>query len=291
LPQARSGSVSAMAGLIRAEGLTHCYSGARSPALNGVDVEIDAGQWVAVVGPNGSGKSTFAKHLNALLLPTSGTVTVNGLDTRDEATMWEVRRTVGMVFQNPDNQIVGTIVEEDIAFGPENLGVPSPEIRRRVDDALERVGMTGYGRREPHLLSGGQKQRVAIAGALAMQPRCLVLDEATSMLDPLGRSEVLGLIEQLNREMGLTVIQITHHMDETLLASRILVMQEGRITHDGPPRTVFSQEADLRSAGLELPTIVQLAQNLRERGLALPPGLLTPDELIAALEEVRAGGH
>jgi energy-coupling factor transport system ATP-binding protein len=280
-----------MAGLIRAEGLTHCYSGARSPALNGVDVEIGAGQWVAVVGPNGSGKSTFAKHLNALLLPTSGTVTINGLDTRDEATMWEVRRTVGMVFQNPDNQIVGTIVEEDVAFGPENLGVPSPEIRQRVDDALARVGLTGFSRREPHLLSGGQKQRVAIAGALAMQPRCLVLDEATSMLDPLGRSEVLSLIEQLNREMGLTVIQITHHMDETLLASRILVMQEGRITHDGSPREVFSQEADLRSAGLELPTIVQLARNLRARGLALPPGLLSPDELIAALEEVRAGGH
>jgi energy-coupling factor transport system ATP-binding protein len=279
-----------MAGLIRAEGLTHCYSGARSPALNGVDVEIEAGQWVAVVGPNGSGKSTFAKHLNALLLPTSGTVTVHGLDTRDEATMWEVRRTVGMVFQNPDNQIVGTIVEEDVAFGPENLGVPSPEIRQRVDDALARVGLAGFSRREPHLLSGGQKQRVAIAGALAMQPRCLVLDEATSMLDPLGRSEVLSLIEQLNREMGLTVIQITHHMDETLLASRVLVMQEGRITHDGPPRTVFAQEADLRSAGLELPTIVRLAQNLRERGLPLPPGLLTPDELIEALQEVRAGG-
>ena len=276
-----------MSALIRAEGLTHCYSGAQSPALNGVNVSIAAGEWVAVVGPNGSGKSTFAKHLNALLLPSAGSVIVDGIDTHDLDRLWDVRRSVGMVFQNPDNQIVATVVEEDVAFGPENLGVPSAEIRHRVDEALARVGMRDFGRREPHLLSGGQKQCVAIAGALAMQPRCLVLDEATSMLDPIGRSEVLGLIAQLNSDLGLTVVQITHHMDEALRASRVLVMEEGRITHDGSPREVFSQEADLRSAGLDLPTIVQLNRSLRLRGLVLPAGLLTATELVNALLEVR----
>lgn len=278
-----------MTSLLRAEGLTHSYSGEQSPALNGVDLAIEPGEWVAVVGPNGSGKSTLAKHLNALLLPTAGAVFVDGIDTRDMDRLWDVRRTVGMVFQNPDNQIVATVVEEDVAFGPENLGVPSPEIRRRVDEALARVGMAGFGRREPHLLSGGQKQRVAIAGALAMQPRCLVLDEATSMLDPAGRSDVLGLIAELNREMGLTVVQITHHMDEALQAGRVLVMQEGKVVIDDTPRSVFTRDADLRAIGLDLPTIVQLAGELRTLGLPLPPGLLTADELLAALQE--AGGH
>ncbi len=279
-----------MSALIRAVGLTHRYSGAKSPALSGVNLEINAGEWVAVVGPNGSGKSTLAKHLNALLLPTEGKVLIDGMDTADEDNLWEIRRRVGMVFQNPDNQIVATIVEEDVAFGPENLGVPSPEIRERVDAALGRVAMSGYARREPHLLSGGQKQRVAIAGALAMQPLCLVLDEATSMLDPSGRAELLGLMAELNRNMGLTVIQITHHMDEALLAGRVLVMNEGRVILDDLPAAVFARETELQTAGLDLPTIVQLAAALRARGIPVPAGVLSAEDLVAALSEVRAVG-
>lgn len=277
-----------MSELIRAEGLSHRYSGAKSPALNGIDLSIGAGEWVAIVGPNGSGKSTLAKHLNALLLPTEGRVLVDGMDTADEDKLWEIRRRVGMVFQNPDNQIVATVVEEDVAFGPENLGVPSPEIRRRVDGALQRVGMGEYSRREPHLLSGGQKQRVAIAGALAMTPSCLVLDEATSMLDPMGRAEVLGLMAELNRDLSLTVIHITHHMDEALQAKRVLVMHEGRLVIDDRPTAVFAREADLAAYGLDLPTIVQLRQALRSRGLSIPADVLSVESLVQALVEVRA---
>jgi len=276
-----------MTGLIRAEGLRHRYSGAGSPALNGIDLTIDHGQWVAIVGPNGSGKSTLAKHFNALLLPSDGSVWVDGMDTRDASKLWDIRRKVGMVFQNPDNQIVATVVEEDVAFGPENLGVPSDEIRRRVDAALARVGMSSQARREPHVLSGGQKQRVAIAGALAMRPDCLVLDEATSMLDPSGRSDVLKLMRELNRELGLTVIHITHHMDEVLAADRVLVMQEGRLILDKPPAELFVSERQLEDAGLELPTIVRLGRALRARGLPLPPALLTVDHLVEGLRALR----
>ncbi len=278
-----------MSELIRAEGLSHRYAGAKSPALNGIDLSIASGEWVAIVGPNGSGKSTLAKHLNALLLPCQGKVFVDGMDTADPGKLWDIRRRVGMVFQNPDNQIVATIVEEDVAFGPENLGVPSAEIRARVDAALQRVGMAEFCRREPHLLSGGQKQRVAIAGALAMQPLCLVLDEATSMLDPVGRAELLGLMAELNRDLGLTVVQITHHMDEAVQAKRVLVMHEGRIVIDDHPAAVFARETDLEAYGLDLPTIVQVGSALRARGVGIAAGILSIDELVAAISEVRAG--
>ena len=270
----------------------HRYSGAGSPALSDVNLTIRSGEWVAVVGPNGSGKSTLAKHLNALLLPTEGQVTIEGLDTRDQANLWEVRRRVGMVFQNPDNQIVATVVEEDVAFGPENLGVDPAEIRRRVDSALARVGMAEHARREPHLLSGGQKQRVAIAGALAMQPMCLILDEATSMLDPSGRADVINLLAELNRNLGLTIIQITHHMDEVLLADRLVVMQQGRVILDGPPSEVFTAVDSLTAAGLELPTIVRLGAALREAGVRVSTGFTSVGELVTALEEeAGADGH
>ena len=274
-----------MAELIRAEGLVHRYGGAGSPALDGVDCRIPAGQWVAIIGPNGSGKSTLAKHFNALLSPSAGKVWVDGLDTADPAALWEIRRRVGMVFQNPDNQIVATVVEEDAAFGPENLGVDPAEIRRRVDQSLAQVGMSAHARREPHLLSGGQKQRVAIAGALAMAPRCLVLDEATSMLDPAGRADVLGLMQQLNRTIGLTVVHITHHMDEVLGADRVLVMQAGRIVADAPPAELFGAAGQgvLAQAGLELPSIVKLGEALRAAGLSLSESLLSPGELAAAV--------
>lgn len=270
----------------------HRYSGAGSPALSDVSLTIHSGEWVAVVGPNGSGKSTLAKHFNALLLPTEGQVTVQGLDTRDQANLWEVRRRVGMVFQNPDNQIVATVVEEDVAFGPENLGVDPVEIRRRVDSALARVGMAEHARREPHLLSGGQKQRVAIAGALAMQPMCLILDEATSMLDPSGRADVISLLAELKRSLGLTIIQITHHMDEVLLADRLVVLQQGRVIRDGPPATVFADPDSLTAAGLEPPTIVRLAAALRRAGVQVAAGIMSVAELVAALEEeAAADGH
>jgi energy-coupling factor transport system ATP-binding protein len=279
-----------MSELIRAEGLVHRYAGTGPPALDYVDLVIRAGERVAIIGPNGSGKSTLAKHLNALLLPSDGRVLIDGLDTRDVANLWEIRRRVGMVFQNPDNQIVATVVEEDVAFGPENLGVPPAEIRRRIDDALERVAMTAHARREPHLLSGGQKQRVAVAGVLAMRPLCIVLDEATSMLDPSGRSELMGVISELNKSLGLTVVQITHHMDEALLADRVVVMDQGRITLDGTPARVFEADEKLRHSGLDRPTIVRLVDAIRRRGVAVPPGVLSAEALVRSLEEVRPRG-
>lgn len=270
----------------------HRYAGSTGPpALDHVDLSICAGERVAIIGPNGSGKSTLAKHLNALLLPSAGRVLVDGLDTSEPANLWEIRRRVGMVFQNPDNQIVATVVEEDVAFGPENLGVPTQEIRVRVDDALRRVGMVPFARREPHLLSGGQKQRVGVAGVLAMRPRCIVLDEATSMLDPAGRGELMAVISELNRTLSLTVIQITHHMDEALLADRIVVMAHGRVVADGKPGEVFASGAEiLRQTGLELPTIVRLVDALRSRGIGIRPGVVSAEELVASLEEVRSRG-
>ena len=251
--------------------------------LDGVDLEVTAGSFVAVLGHNGSGKSTLAKHLNAILLPSGGKVYVDGIDTADEDKLLDIRRTVGMVFQNPDNQIVANVVEEDVAFAPENLGVPPEEIRRRVDDALKAVGMYEYREHAPHLLSGGQKQRVAIAGVIAMQPRCIVLDEPTAMLDPIGRSEVLKTIKQLNRTSGVTVVLITHHMDEAAQADRLVVMSKGRIVADGPPKKVFADVEGLKAVGLTVPETVELCWELRQDGLDLPLDALTDEECAQAL--------
>ena len=239
-------------------------------ALRNVDLTIEKGSFVAVLGHNGSGKSTLAKHMNAVLLPSGGRVFVAGMDTLDEQQIIAIRRAVGMVFQNPDNQIVANVVEEDVAFGPENLGVPSADIRRRVDEALAAVGMDAFTRHAPHLLSGGQKQRIAIAGIIAMAPQCIVLDEATAMLDPAGRREVLATIETLHREMGITVVLITHHMDEAILADRVVVMNEGRVAMDGTPTEVFTRVEELEEMGLTVPDTVQLLYRLRAAGYDVP---------------------
>ena len=252
-------------------------------ALRGVDTAIEKGSFVVVLGHNGSGKSTFAKSLNAILLPCGGKVYVEGMDTQDEACLLEIRRRVGMVFQNPDNQIVANVVEEDVAFAPENLGVASEEIRRRVDDALAAVDMTAFMTHAPHLLSGGQKQRVAIAGVIAMEPECIVLDEATAMLDPIGRQEVLSAVHKLNREKGITVVLITHHMNEAEEADRVIVMDDGRIALDGTPKEVFTQVEPLRTMGLTVPDTVDLLDRLRKDGLDVPLDALTVDECAAAI--------
>ena len=252
-------------------------------ALRGVDLAIEKGSFVVVLGHNGSGKSTFAKSLNAILLPCGGKVYVEGMDTQDEACLLEIRRRVGMVFQNPDNQIVANVVEEDVAFAPENLGVASEEIRRRVDDALAAVDMTAFMTHAPHLLSGGQKQRVAIAGVIAMEPECIVLDEATAMLDPIGRQEVLSAVHKLNREKGITVVLITHHMNEAEEADRVIVMDDGRIALDGTPKEVFTQVEPLRTMGLTVPDTVDLLDRLRKDGLDVPLDALTVDECAAAI--------
>ena len=244
-------------------------------ALEDVSLSIERGSFVVVLGHNGSGKSTLAKHMNAVLLPSGGTVYVEGMDTRDEALLLEIRRRVGMVFQNPDNQIVANVVEEDVAFAPENLGVPSEEIRRRVDDALAAVGMSEFTRHAPHLLSGGQKQRVAIAGVIAMAPECIVLDEATAMLDPAGRREVLSAIRTLNQERGITVVLITHHMDEAMDADRLIVMNDGKLVIDGAPAEVFTQVEALRAMGLAAPDTVELLYGLRQGGMDVPLDALT----------------
>ena len=238
--------------------------------LDGVSLDIEEGSFVAVLGHNGSGKSTLAKHMNAILLPTGGKVYVDGMDTSGEEKLLDIRRTVGMVFQNPDNQIVANVVEEDVAFGPENLGVPSQEIQERVDGALRAVGMDAFALHAPHMLSGGQKQRIAIAGILAMEPKCIVLDEATAMLDPSGRREVLDTVSRLNREKGITIILITHHMDEAAYADRVLILNDGKIALDGPPRAILSQVEKLRSFGLEPPHTVELLHLLRRDGWDVP---------------------
>lgn len=250
-----------------------------------LNLSIEEGSFVAVLGHNGCGKSTLAKHFNAVLLPEGGSVQVFGMDTSDESLLVDIRRTVGMVFQNPDNQMVANVVEEDVAFAPENLGVPSEEIRRRVDEALKLVGMYDYRLHAPHLLSGGQKQRVAIAGVLAMQPQCVVLDEPTAMLDPQGRREVLDTIERLNRETGMTVILITHHMDEAARADRVIAMSEGRIVADGTPQAVFAQEPLLRSVGLDVPQTEQLLLELKRRGVDIPTDALTPEACAQLLRQ------
>ena len=271
-----------MAVMIETKDLTYTYPAPEGeqnpPALRDVTVEIEKGSFTVVLGHNGSGKSTFAKHLNAVLLPGGGTVYVDGMDTRDESLLLEIRRRTGMVFQNPDNQIVANVVEEDVAFGPENLGVPTAEIRRRVDDALAAVGMEQFARHAPHLLSGGQKQRIAIAGILAMEPECIVLDEATAMLDPAGRREVIDTVLRLNRERGITVVLITHHMAEAESADRVIVMNDGRVAMDGTPREVFAQVERLHELGLAAPDTVELLYRLRQAGMDVPLDSLTVDE-------------
>ncbi len=252
-------------------------------ALRGVDLSLRRGEFTVILGHNGSGKSTLAKHFNAVLLPSGGTVYVDGMDTADEAVLLEIRRRVGMVFQNPDNQIVANVVEEDIAFAPENLGVPTDEIRRRVDAALEAVGMGKFALHAPHLLSGGQKQRIAIAGVLAMQPQCIVLDEATAMLDPVGRAEVLSTLHTLNREQGITVVLITHHMDEAENADRVIVMENGKVAMDGAPRELFARPEELRALGLGVPETVELLELLRAEGADVPLTALTVDECVEAV--------
>ena len=252
-------------------------------AIDGVDVDIKKGDFVAVLGHNGSGKSTLAKHVNGLLLPTEGTVWVGDMDTRDEEHIWDVRKTAGMVFQNPDNQIIGNIVEEDVGFGPENIGVPTEEIWKRVEASLKAVGMTAYRLQSPNKLSGGQKQRVAIAGVMAMKPECIILDEPTAMLDPNGRREVIRTIHELNRTEGITVLLITHYMEEAFEADRIIVMDDGRIVMDGQPREIFSRVKELKSHGLDVPQVTELAWELKEAGIPLADGILSREELVEQL--------
>ena len=258
-------------------------------ALRGVDIAIEKGSFTVVLGHNGSGKSTLAKTFNAVLLPVGGKVYVEGMDTLDENLLLAVRQRVGMVFQNPDNQIVANVVEEDVAFAPENLGVPTEEIRRRVDDALKAVGMSEFVTHAPHLLSGGQKQRIAIAGVIAMEPDCIVLDEATAMLDPIGRQEVLSTIHQLNREKGITVVLITHHMSEAEDADRVIVMDDGRVAMDGTPKEVFTQVEELRSMGLTVPDTVDLLDRLRHSGVDVPLDALTVEECADVIAQAMTG--
>ena len=266
--------------------LTHIYQQGMEhehKALDAVDLQIEAGEFVAILGANGSGKSTLAKHLNALLLPTSGHVIVSGMDTLATKELWQIRQQVGMVFQNPDNQIIAAIVEDDVAFGPENLGVPTEELPARVTEALRTVGMQHYRSCAPHLLSGGQKQRVAIAGALAMQTKCLVLDEPTAMLDPQGRADILACVKKLHEERGITIVYITHFMEEAAAADRIVVMDQGHIVTQGTPHEIFSQTAAMRKLGLEVPVAAELAAELRQHGVQLPASIITAEELAAAL--------
>jgi energy-coupling factor transport system ATP-binding protein len=271
---------------IRAEGLAHAFpleGRGQVVALQGVDLVVERGEFVALIGPNGSGKSTLARHFNGLLLPTAGRVWIDGLLTSDPHHLWQVRQRVGMVFQNPESQFVASTVEEDVAFGPENHALPPEEIRRRVDDALNIVGLSDYRTHPPQMLSGGQKQLVAIAGALATCPACIVFDEPTSMLDPPGRRQVLETIARLNAEESLTVVMITQSMDEAAAARRVLVMSGGRIVMDAPPTEVFEQGERLRALGLDLPPAVEIAHRLRDQGMALPTGLLTVEALARAL--------
>ena len=266
--------------------VTHVYQGGEGEgheALRGVTLSIGVGEFVAVLGANGSGKSTLARHLNALLLPSDGYCRVRGMDTRDEALRWDIRQEVSMVFQNPDNQIIAAVVADDVAFGPENLGIPPAEIRRRVAEALALVGMERYAQAAPHLLSGGQKQRIAIAGAIAMQTHALVLDEPTAMLDPRGRAEVLRAVERLHDEQGMTIVYITHFMEEAIAADRIVLMEAGQVVMDGTPREIFAQPEKVRALGLDVPLAADLAARLRRGGRDLPQDILTDEELLHCL--------
>ena len=280
-----------MENMIDAKGLVHEYSRRDENgnvteikrALDGIDIKVKQGDFIAVLGANGSGKSTFAKHLNALLVPTEGTLFVNGMDTSDSDNDLKIRQTAGMVFQNPDNQIISNVVEEDVGFGPENIGVPTEEIWKRVEKSLKAVGMTAYRKSSPNHLSGGQKQRVAIAGVMAMQPECIVLDEPTAMLDPNGRKEVLRAVRKLNEEKGVTVILITHYMEEVVFADRVFVMDNGKLVMQGTPREIFSEVEKLKELRLDVPQVTLLAYELRKNGVDLPEGILTIEELVNAL--------
>lgn len=279
--------------MVRAEDLTYEYTRIletdhgtqeeKVAALKHVNIAINKGDFVAVLGHNGSGKSTFAKHINALLQPTGGTLWVEDMDTKNDDLVWEIRQTAGMVFQNPDNQLVATVVEEDIAFGPENMGVAPAEIRQRVDDALATVRMSEYATHSPSKLSGGQKQRIAIAGVLAMKPECIVLDEPTAMLDPVGRKEVMETIERLNREEGITMILITHYMDEAVRADKVFVIDDGDLVMQGTPKEIFSQVDRIKSYGLDVPQVTEVADLLRKEGIDLPADILTIEEMVGAI--------
>ncbi|MBP5153324.1 MAG: energy-coupling factor transporter ATPase [Lachnospiraceae bacterium] len=258
-------------------------------AVDNVSLKVKPGEFIAILGHNGSGKSTLAKHINAILFPTEGTVFVDGMDTRDDDKLWDVRSTAGMVFQNPDNQIIGQVVEEDVGFGPENMGVPTKEIWERVEESLKAVGMYEFRKKSPNRLSGGQKQRVSIAGVLAMHPKCIVLDEPTAMLDPIGRREVIRAVTALNDVEKITVILITHNMDETIGADRIFVMDKGKIAMEGTPREIFSRVDELKALRLDVPQITNCAHELRKRGLKIPEGILTDKELVEALKNVNLG--
>ncbi len=260
-------------------------------AVDGVNLDIQEGEFVAILGHNGSGKSTLAKHLNALLYPTEGTVWVDGKDTGDNTKVWDIRQSAGMVFQNPDNQIIGQVVEEDVGFGPENLSVPTEEIWARVEESLKAVGMYQYRKHSPNKLSGGQKQRVSIAGVIAMHPKCIILDEPTAMLDPNGRKEVIRAVRALNQAEGITVILITHYMEEVIHADKVYVMDNGKVVMQGVPRDIFSQVEALRSLRLDVPQVTELAYELKKSGLPLPPGILTIDELTAELKKLKRAGE
>ena len=256
-------------------------------AVDNINLDIKAGEFIAILGHNGSGKSTLAKHMNAIFSPTEGTVWVDGMDTADEEKIWEIRQTAGMVFQNPDNQIIGQVVEEDVGFGPENIGMPTKEIRERVEESLKAVGMYEFRKYSPNKLSGGQKQRVSIAGVLAMHPKCIVLDEPTAMLDPNGRKEVIRAVRALNEVEGVTVILITHYMEEIIHADRVFVMDQGKIAMQGTPREIFSQVEKLKDLRLDVPQVTLVSYELQKRGLPLPDGILTCEELADALEQLR----
>lgn len=274
--------------MLRADNITFSYTDDQHRAVDGLSLRVKRGEYVAVLGANGCGKSTLAKHFNAILLPQAGTVYVEDMSTADEDKLFDIRQKVGMVFQNPDNQIVANVVEEDVAFAPENLGVPPEEIRLRVDDALKAVGMYEFREHAPHLLSGGQKQRIAIAGVIAMQPRCIVLDEPTAMLDPIGRADVLRTIKALNRQRGVTVVLITHHMDEAAQADRLVVMAKGRVIADGAPKEIFQDVEGLKAVGLTVPETTQLLWELRQEGLDVPLDALSDEECAQALKELLA---
>lgn len=257
-------------------------------ALNHVNLSIEQGSFVAVLGHNGSGKSTFAKHINALVRPTEGVLWVNGYDTQNEELIWDIRQSAGMVFQNPDNQLVATVVEEDIAFGPENMGVPSEQIRKRVDDALSAVGMLEYKQHSPAKLSGGQKQRIAIAGVLAMKPKCIVFDEPTAMLDPVGRKDVMDTILQLNKEEGMTIVLITHYMDEAVKAEKVFVIDDGNMVLEGTPKEVFPQVETLKSYGLDVPQVTETAYELKKMGINMSQDILTVEEMVGAICQLKS---
>ena len=278
-------------GMIRAEKLVFEYDKRDEEgnvigshrAIDGVDIDVPQGSFVAILGHNGSGKSTLAKHMNAILVPTGGTMWVDGRDTKDPNELWNIRQSAGMVFQNPDNQIIGTVVEEDVGFGPENMGIPTDDIWKRVDESLLKTGMSAYRHHSPNKLSGGQKQRVAIAGVMAMRPQCIVLDEPTAMLDPNGRKEVLEAVHQLNRQENVTVVLITHYMEEVIDADRVVVMDDGHVVMEGTPREIFSQVETLKKYRLDVPQVTLLAHELKMSGVAIPDGILTTEELVNAL--------